>query len=279
MPDSEVTFPADRTERERAYSPSICIEAIEPLIANYVAASATARASVPCQTEHYGSRDAEALDIFEPADPHDPSNPVHLFFHGGYWQELSKAEASFPALDFHACGVTYVAAGYTLAPHATLPQIIDQACAAARWVLLNLCNGDAARLTVSGSSAGAHLAAWVAVRESVRRAVLLSGVYDLQPLVDTYINDALGMDPETARRSSPLFALPLADAATAFTIVWGQNETEAFKQQSRTFAAALEASGAAVEQWEVVGRNHFDIVHDLAKIAGANDPCKANGDP
>ncbi len=271
MHDSEITVPADRTERERAYSPSSCIDAIEPLIANYVAASATARASVPYRTERYGSSDAEALDIFEPADPHDPSSPVHLFFHGGYWQELSKAEASFPALDFHGSGVTYVAAGYTLAPNATLPQIIDQACAAARWVLQNLCDGDAARLTVSGSSAGAHLAAWVAVRESVHRAVLLSGVYDLQPLVGTYINDALGLDLETARRSSPLFALPPVDGTAVFTIVWGENETEAFKQQSRAFAAALEVSGAVVELREVAGRNHFDIVHDLPRITGSRD--------
>ncbi len=270
MPDSEIIFPVDRTERERAYSPSSCIENIEPFIARYVDASSRARDLVPFRTERYGSSDTEALDIFPSVDPHSASVPVHLFFHGGYWQELSKAEASFPAVEFHAAGITYVAAGYTLAPRATLPQIIDQARAAARWVLLNLCNGDATRLTVSGSSAGAFLAAWVAMRESVHHAVLLSGVYDLQPLVGTYINDALGMDLETARTSSPVFALPPVERSTAFTIVWGQNETGAFKQQSRVFAAALEAHGSAVELGEVAGRNHFDIVHDLAEIASTD---------
>ncbi|NNF53215.1 MAG: alpha/beta hydrolase [Acidimicrobiales bacterium] len=267
MPASEIIFPAGRAERERAYSPSSCIYDIAPFIARYVAESAGARDLIPYRTERYGSSDAEALDIFEPANPLN-SGPVHLFFHGGYWQELSKAEASFPAISFSSTGVTYVAAGYTLAPHATVPQIIDQARTAARWVLVNVCNGDASRLTVSGSSAGAHLAAWVALRESVHRAVLLSGVYDLQPLVGTYINDELGMDVETARSASPLLALPPVKRDPAFTIVWGEIETEAFKQQSRVFAAALEERGAAVELREITGRNHFDIVHDLPEIAG-----------
>ncbi len=130
---------------------------------------------------------------------------IHLFFHGGYWQELDKSDASFPALEFHARGITYVAAGYGLAPGNSLMRIIEQARAAARWVRSNLCEADgSAQLVVSGSSAGAHLAAWVALTEDVDAAVLLSGVYDLRPLVGTYINEALDLDERSAAELSPL---------------------------------------------------------------------------
>lgn len=52
-----------------------------------------------------------------------------------------------------------------------------------------------------GHSAGAHLAAMVlstdwtefGVVPDIRGAVLVSGVYDLEPLLHTYVNDALNM--------------------------------------------------------------------------------------
>jgi arylformamidase len=105
---------------------------------------------------------------------------------------------------------------------------------------------------------------------------LMSGIYDVVPLVDTYINDAVGMDRDTARRNSPLLQVTRAGDEPASSppappipavIAWGEHETAAFKQQSTAFADAWQRSGAPVTRLEAAGRNHFDIVHDLADAA------------
>jgi arylformamidase len=98
-----------------------------------------------------------------------------------------------------------------------------------------------------------------------RAAVLVSGIYWLEPLIGTTINDALGLDAAAARRASPGLA-PLAGFPEA-AICWGEVETAAFKAQSGRFAAALRAAGARCAAFEVAGRNHFDVALDLVDPA------------
>ncbi len=266
---AQVLSPDGRAERERAYSPSSCLDDLGPYLAEYHSASERARAAIAHQTHRYGGGAGAELDVFASATAVETTDrKVHLFFHGGYWQELDKSDASFPALEFHARGITYVAAGYGLAPRNSLAEIVAQARAAARWVRANLRDPDGSQqLVVSGSSAGAHLAAWVALTEDVDAAVLLSGVYDLRPLVGTYINDALDLDDRSAADMSPLLHIERGDVAVPTTIVWGENETEAFKLQGRLYGHELESAGHAVVMEEIAGRNHFDLVHDLASLS------------
>ena len=78
------------------------------------------------------------------------------------------------------------------------------------------------------------MAALAATRR-VKGAVLVSGIYDLEPLIGTSIDAALGLDPATAARNSPL-----RQALKGFPpslVCWGENETDQFKRQSRAFAA------------------------------------------
>jgi len=86
-------------------------------------------------------------------------------------------------------------------------------------------------------------------------------VYDLRPLVHTTVNDPLGLDEAGAAALSPML-LPLAAGRPAAVVVWGDNETDAFKAQGGEFGARL---GAAT--FECAGRHHFDIVDDLADPA------------
>ena len=99
----------------------------------------------------------------------------------------------------------------------------------------------------------------------MKGAVLVSGIYDLEPLIGTSINEALGLDPATAARNSPL-RRPLKGFPPSL-VCWGENETDQFKRQSRAFAQALRRAGTECAAFECPGRNHFDVILDLADPA------------
>jgi arylformamidase len=260
-------------EREREYSPSSCIGGdYRPFVAAYRERSDAARAALAWQRLAYGSGAAQGIELALPPE-RDGAAPVPLlvFIHGGYWQELAAADSLFAAPACVQRGVAFAAIDYTLAPAATVAQIADE-CRAAFALLVQRAPAlgiDAARIVVAGSSAGAHLAAMVGLGpvHGARPAtlVLVSGVYWLDPLVGTSINAALGLDAASARAASPGM-LPL-DACPPALVAWGEIETGAFKAQSRAFAALLAAAGRPSPTLEVPGRNHFDVILDLADPA------------
>jgi arylformamidase len=268
---------------EREYSPSSCIGGdYRPFIDAYRSRSRSARLSCTAlggvwSAHRYGPKPAERLDLCLPpgtglgAGKEAPG--LLMFIHGGYWQELSAQDSLFASQTCIENGHAFVALDYQLAPAASLADIVAQCQRAMAWLFSHAdqLGFDPQRVVVAGSSAGAHLAAMVArpvgsgdagaQTPRVRAAVLLSGIYELEPLVGTSINHALGLDPASAREQSPAL-LALAGFPPA-VICWGENETEEFKRQSGSFANALRQAGSSCESFEVVQRNHFDLVFEL----------------
>ncbi len=269
-------------EREREYSPSSCIGGdYRPFTEAYVQRSRAARvrttqAGAQWLKLAYGALPGQVMDLCLPAAGSlRPAGGfgVLVFIHGGYWQELSARDSWFPAEHCLDQGLAFCALDYTLAPQARVGDIVREcrqalqtlAQSAALWGINNQ------RIVVAGSSAGAHLAAmtclpqWPDTAPHTFRplaAVLLSGVFELQPLVGTSINEALDLDAAEARALSPL-RLPLQGFPPTL-VAWGSNETAAFKRQSQAFAAALQQAGCAHTALEVAGRNHFDVALDVA---------------
>ena len=258
-------WPLERLERE--YSPSSCVASIDPFLDAYRELSESAGSSLPHGTLGYGAHADETVEVFPAGD----GAPLIAFVHGGYWQQLSARDSTFGAAQCVPRGIAWAAVDYTLAPHASLARIVDQCRRAVRRLLDEAprFGVDPARVWLAGSSAGAHLAA-MAVLDPARGpggprpagALLLSGIYDLRPLVPTYVNRPLGLDDRLAWALSPLSA-DLRRFGPAL-VAWGGNETASFVAQSRAFAAALGAQAASLE---VPGRNHFDVVHDLGDPA------------
>ena len=266
------------TEREREYSPSSCIGGnYQPYLLAYAERSAQARARWPGRLNlRYGPSEAQQLDLFVPVpgtlDTANRPPPLLCFIHGGYWQELGKSDSSFAAVHCVEQGIAYAALDYTLAPQATVAQMVTECRQAVAWFIANAptLGFDAKRIVLAGSSAGAQLAAMAAMPAAasaspVAAAILVSGIYTLEPLIGTSINDALGLSLDTARAASPAL-WPLQHFPPS-VVCWGEVETAAFKHQSRDFAARLRTAGSSCHTIEVPQRNHFDVVLELANPA------------
>jgi arylformamidase len=255
-----------RAELDREYSPSSCVADMAAELAAYPRLSEAAYATLPVRRDlRYGAEPPELLDFF-PAP--QPGAPLHVFVHGGYWQELDKTDSTFAAPDFARSGTAFAAVGYGLAPEWNLDRIVAQVRRAVRWLVEHAeeLGVDPERIWLSGSSAGAHLAAMALLGENapaVAGAVLLSGIYDLEPISLTYVNDPLRLDLAAARRNSPQY-LPL-DGLPPVLLAVGEHETGEFHRQHEDFAAAVRAAGVPVRSLVVAGRNHFDLPLDLGR--------------
>ena len=217
----------------------------------------------------YGDHPDECFDLFHAEE----GAPVLVFLHGGYWRLLGRAESAFMARAMAGGGVAVAVVEYSLAPGASLDRIVDQVRRAVAGIRRDAGRHgiDPERIFVCGSSAGGHLGAMVLATDweggfglpadTVKGGVLVSGLYDLEPVRLCLPNTWLNLDEESAARNSPIGLAPPADAR--IMVHWGEFETDEFKRQSRDYAEAARASGAHVTAGEIAGRNHFDVMVDL----------------
>jgi arylformamidase len=264
----------DQAELERQLNARATVPDIMPILARYASESARMRAHLPCRLSvPYGGCEPERLDIF-PAATKGPS-PIFVFLHGGYWRLLDSADSCFMAECLTRAGACVVAVNYALAPHVTLSEIVRQCRAAAAWVHKHApeFGGDPARIHVSGSSAGGHLAAMMLApgwesdfgvpNDLVAGATLLSGLYDLEPVRLGHPNDWLKLGATDVATLSPLSHLP--ERAVPIVVSYAPNETDEFKRQSEVYMAAAMARGCDVRFVPMPGTNHYDIVFGLAE--------------
>ncbi|MDH3228682.1 MAG: alpha/beta hydrolase [Alphaproteobacteria bacterium] len=257
-------------EMEQQYNNRANVPEHPGLLAEWAAKSAAWEAEAPRKALDivYGDSGAEMLDLFF-ADAADA--PVHMYIHGGYWQSNTRKSSSFVARPLVDAGVHVAVVDYALCPAVTIDEIGRQIRAALAWLWREAerFGGDPDRITVSGHSCGGQLVGtamatdWGIFAEGlphdlVKGGVSISGVFDLAPLVDTSINDKVGMDPQTARRNSPLFMKPATQAPLA--LYWGGDETDAFRWQSESMAESWGGKGAITVAEAVPGTNHFTVL-------------------
>ena len=274
----------DHKTLEKEYSPSSCIEDIMLYINRYINESAAAREKLKNNMilgMKYGIEERSVMDIFLPKNT-DKSTakmyPIHIYIHGGYWQELSKDESAFAAPNFTDHEIIFIALDYQLAPKATMAEIISQtqhgvvaAIKSAKYF-----HGDISNITLSGSSAGAHLVMEVMSMDwtkhgfkccPIKGACAVSGIYDLQPLVNIYVNDPLKMSLSDAKSASPLFHIPSPDMLqqniSPSIFSYGENETSEFKRQTKDYQKSWNEAGHKSLYIEMQGFNHFDIIMEL----------------
>ena len=251
---------------QRQYSARAAVPEHPAIFERWRALSADWRREAPaawCDLR-YGERPRQCIDLFHPDGT--TAAPLHVFFHGGYWQALGREDFSFVARALNAHGIAVAVVGYSLCPEVTVAAIVDEARAAVAWLhdrrdTLRL---NPAPMQLSGHSAGGQLVAMLAATgeaPSLDWIAPISGVFDLEPLVHTAINDALGLDPATARAASPLDRVPAS--APAIDAWVGAEESDEFRRQSAAFVERWAEVAASAALHRLPGCNHFTVLEPL----------------
>jgi acetyl esterase/lipase len=254
----------DQAARDAAYNNNNAVANSAALIEERNAAAAAARAARAGALDiPYAEGERTRFDLYPAADK---AAPCLVFIHGGYWQRNSREVFAALADGALADGWSVAMPGYTLAPEATLTQIVDEMRVALDWLSsTGPSYGIAGPIVVSGWSAGAHLAAMASSHPAVVGALAISGVFDLAPIRDTYLNEKLKMTDAEIETLSPLRLPPVNKP---LTIAYGTAEVPALVWDSRNLHARRAAAHAPGPLIPVAGANHFTILDTLRRRDG-----------
>jgi acetyl esterase/lipase len=235
-------------------------------------------------------RDVQAVEIAYGADRYQaiavvpakkPNGDVFMALHGGGWTNGYKEWMLFMAPALTAQGITFVSAGYRLAPRHVFPEgyedVLDAVaatCKAARQF-----GGRPDRIFISGHSAGGHLAALAALRNDwtarrnlpanvIRGALPISGSYDFGEGSGFSMRPRfLGAPGSNADKTASPIQYIRPDAPPFF-ITWGENDFPHLRKQAEAFAAALRAAGVDVETLVLPGCDHLGASYESAEPQG-----------
>jgi arylformamidase len=202
--------------------------------------------------EKYGTDAYQRLAIFQPKKP---DGRVLLFWHGGGWTSGYKEWFGFMAPPLTAAGVTFVSAGYRLAPQHLFPAGLDDCYGALSWISQHI----GAKPFIGGHSAGGHYAALIGARQGgklVRGCLPISGVYEFGEGSGLTMRPRfLGPDAANDRAASPRYELkpPLPP----FLVAYGTKDFAHLIPQAERFVEAVRAAGGVAEALPMEGRTHF----------------------
>jgi arylformamidase len=233
--------------------------------AGWVKRSEEMKAKYPAHLDlSYGPRERNRFDFLKAAD----GGPTLVLIHGGYWQMRSKDFFTCFAAGPMAHGINVAVVGYTLAPEASLEEIVAELHASVDALVEQspALGADPARIVVTGWSAGGHLTATTLTHPAVKGGVAISGIYDLEPIRHSYLNEKLKLDEAMAQRNSPI--LQDGGPSAPLSLVCGGNELPLLRQQTANMAAFRASHGLPVSYEEIAGADHFSIMEQLESPTG-----------
>jgi arylformamidase len=275
-PESPVFLGYSQEQLDRVFDQSAWAPRMKELEEGLASASAAVRRQTPPRTERYGESEAEVLDIFAP--PGARNAPVMVFVHGGAWIRSTKDDASFPAPIFNGRGAIYIAVNYASLTSVRMPEMVEQCRRAIGWVIRNATNigANPQQVFLSGHSAGAHLSGcmlttdWGArgmTANPIRGALLLSGLYELHPVVLSSRRAYVHLTEDEVNDLSPI--RHLHRVKPPITIISADEDSPEFQRQSKVFAAALDAMGLLATHEILFNANHFEEVQQLGQAGSA----------
>jgi acetyl esterase/lipase len=244
----------NRAQLDAAYNNSAAVKASAQIVAEWEKRSERVRKQYPDGLDlRYGPAERNRIDFFEAKK----DSPLLVFIHGGYWQMRSKELFTFLVPGPLAHGISVALVGYTLAPGKRLDAIVGEIRSAIKFL-----DSRGNRMIVSGWSAGGHLGAMALQIPSVNAGLLISGLYDLEPIRHSYINEKLKLDKFEAERNSPVSMPAYSEPVT---IAYGANELPELCRQSEEYAKKVKHA----KLLRLPNHDHFTILEELASPEGA----------
>lgn len=267
--DSIIWRGMTRRELDGAYNNSAAVKSSAEKLAEWSARSERIRSRPGALLDfRYGPRPRNRVDVFQCGRA---QAPLFVFIHGGYWQRNSKEIFACIAEGPLANGFDAALVGYTLAPEATLTEIVGEVRRAVRWLRVDgpRLGIAAKKIVLSGWSAGGHLTATALAEADAGLAI--SGIFDLEPCRLNYLNDKLQLSLEEQIALSPIRQLPAT--ASPLVIAFGTGELPELQRQSRDYHSARKEVGLPSEQMPLIGHDHFSILEELASPDGKLAAC------
>jgi arylformamidase len=268
----------DQEELDRAYSQFLYAPNIQQVIARWGTNSALARERLGDPLRFaYGSKPIESLDVY-PTTQADA--PVHIFIHGGAWQQGTAESYGFPAELFVNAGVHYVVPDFSWVQDVgdSLYPLAAQLRQAIAWVYRNAAEfgGNADRIYLSGHSSGGHLAGVMLTTDwqkqtglpadIIKGGLCCSGMFDLEPVRLSARGNYIRFTDEMEDAFSPIRHIDNLHAPVI--VAYGSYETPEFIRQSQEFAKAIADAGKHVQLIVAENYNHFEVIETLANPHG-----------
>jgi arylformamidase len=254
-----------RDEVDRGLNNAVAVAGSADIVAGWERRSTVMRARYSGHLDlRYGPRERNRIDFLKARE----KAPTLLFIHGGYWQHRAKEVFTLFAEGPLAHGINVALIGYTLAPEATLDEMVAEIHAGIGFLAERLpaLGGDGSRIVVSGWSAGGHLTAMALSHPQVKAGVGISGIYDLEPIRHSYLNVKLGLDEAMSRRNSPM--LQAGGAIKPLVLVAGSAELPLLRSQTADFVCHRARHGLPVAYEEIPGADHFTIMNEMILPGG-----------
>jgi len=219
----------------------------------------------------YGALDRHKLDVYASAAG-DKHGPIALFFYGGGWRSGDRSTYGFAGSALAARGITTVIADYRLYPEVKFPEFVEDAALAYRWVHDNLAKPNSRPIVLICHSAGAHIAALLAVNPSYLHdtgsalpapsgLIGLAGPYAFDPT--TYkTTKAIFSEVKVAATARPAEQVT-ADAPPAL-LFHGLEDDTVRPWNTRKFAEALSRAGVKVRKLEFGDVDHVGVLLALS---------------
>ena len=220
----------------------------------------------------YGHAPRQRLDVYAPRAACGRPRPVVVFFYGGSWNSGTRAGYAFVGRALAARGFVTVVPDYRLVPDVHYPAFVEDGAAAVRWAISHAdayC-GDGGSVVLMGHSAGAYIAAMLAVdprwlgasRPAVKGLVGLAGPYDFAPFDVAASRAAFGQSPDPAA-TQPVTWAGAGDPPAL--LLYGSDDTVVRPRNSQALAAKLRSGGVAVDERAYAKLGHIGILLALAR--------------
>ncbi|KAK6109370.1 alpha/beta hydrolase fold family protein [Brugia pahangi] len=257
------------TQQECLYSPSHWSTTskspelvIETFIINLQSCYRDNQQTVPLQTIPYGDG-KQIIDIW--GNEFESTKALALF-HGGYWQEGDRKLFTSPVKALVDNDIVVACIGYDFATTICLNDVIEQGAKALHFLAKRW---PWKRLSVGGHSAGAHLAISALKRtmdaHRYEKIVLFSGIYDLKPLLETYIGKAINL---SLAEAETLSITSLDEMSVELLAIVGADESPKFKEQSRHIVENYVSKRYPMtisDCYKIIpGEDHFTLITSLS---------------